>query len=192
MLSIYAPQLIDNEQRRADDDGAIGYVESRPMPVADIEIKEVDHMTINDAIDQVADSAPQHQCQRPAEKTLARVALEQVDDQEDGADGNCCEQVSLPAALRSKEAERSALVVGKDDIEEGSNGARLPMRQELRDRDLGQLVQQDDNYRDAEPWGYAAGRGGAIFGSHVVKEKKRERRKATTGCSPEENLKATG
>ena len=55
-------------------------------PAAGMKIEEVDHMAVQHAVDHVADGAAQDQRQRPAEQALAGMALQQIQDEDDGAD----------------------------------------------------------------------------------------------------------
>src|SRR5438309_5313878 len=65
------------QQQSADHNGAIGYVEGRPVMGADIEIQEVDHAPAHHAVPQIAQSAAEHERERDGGGVQALAVLPQ-------------------------------------------------------------------------------------------------------------------
>src|ERR1051326_3172408 len=57
LLGGLAEQDLRHQQQRADDDGAVGHVESRPGIFRNVEVEEVDHLTVHHAVPQIAERA---------------------------------------------------------------------------------------------------------------------------------------
>ena len=51
------PEHLEDHECDADVNGGVGHIESPEVPAAAIEVKEVQHVAIHDAIDQVTDGA---------------------------------------------------------------------------------------------------------------------------------------
>src|SRR5262245_45016375 len=64
---------IENHERYADVNGGIGHIESPEVPAATVEVEEVEHVAVEDAIDQVADRTANHERQpEPSQPLLGR------------------------------------------------------------------------------------------------------------------------
>src|SRR5690606_3578526 len=90
-------QHIDDQQYRAEGDGAVSEVECREVRVAPVEIEEVDNVAMHDAIVQVAKRTAPHQRQRAGYQRFAPEAQQphQHDDHRD--DRHHRKEVTLPA-----------------------------------------------------------------------------------------------
>src|SRR6185312_4361093 len=67
------PEHLEDHQGDADVNGGVGHIESPEVPASTIEIEEVEHIAIHDAIDQVADRAADNERQsHPGEALLGR------------------------------------------------------------------------------------------------------------------------
>lgn len=95
--------------------------------------------------------------------------FQQVDDEEGRGDADAGEEIALPAGALCQEAEGSAFVINQYQIEKRGHRSRFPIGEQARDGDLGQLVEQDHDRRDAKPWCQAGSGGIRIgFSGHVV------------------------
>jgi hypothetical protein len=124
----HAPQLVDDEADGAQRDAAVGDVEGREVPAGVVELQEVDHVAMQQAVDQVADGAAQDAGQRQAEQLLARVRAQHPEDEHGWRHGDAGEQPALPARGRGQERERGAGVVRPDDVEEAGDVVESPSR----------------------------------------------------------------
>ena len=106
-------------------------------------------MAVQHAVDHVADRAAENQRQRPAEQALAGMTLQQEGDHQRGNNAERREQLALPAGFGCQESECRALVVDQGQVEEGGDRFRFGVGKGFCDRDLGDLVEQDDNCRYA-------------------------------------------
>ncbi|CAM2158642.1 hypothetical protein PT2222_40414 [Paraburkholderia tropica] len=147
----HAPQFVEHQQGRADADRAVRDVERRPVRAAQMEVQEVDHVAVHQAVEHVAERAAQNERKRRAEHALARVTLEQIADHQRGHDAQRRERPALPAAGRREEAERRALVVDQHEVEERRDHAAFAVCEHFGDGDLGELIREDHDHRDAEP-----------------------------------------
>src|SRR5690606_7073242 len=93
-----APQLVVDEQDRADADRAVGDVEGRPVPAAQMEVEKIDDVAVDQAVDDVADCTAENQRQRPAEQPLTGMPVQQPDDEQRCGNPHHREEVTLPAA----------------------------------------------------------------------------------------------
>ena len=82
---------------------------------------------------------------------LARVALEHPDDEARGQRSQADEEPALPARGAGEEREGRAGVVHAHDVEERGDGAAVAELEVAEDQRLGELVEQDDGQRDAQP-----------------------------------------
>ena len=110
-----------------------------------MDVEEVDDVTIQHAVYDIAYCAAEYERQRPAKQALTSVFFQQVDDEDGSAYPHYCKEVTLPAGLRREEAERCPLVIDQYQIEEGSHRVRFAIDEEAGDGDLGDLIKQDDD-----------------------------------------------
>lgn len=150
-LTFRSAQLVEYIQTGAYANGDIGNVERRPMPSLYKKIQKVDDMPVHQAVDQVADCAAENQSQSPAMQALTWIFFDQIGNQNSRDDGDPGKEVTLPSTLVREKAERGSLVVNQHQIKKGSDGNRLPVTEDLRNGDLGDLVEQHDNGGDSQP-----------------------------------------
>jgi len=145
-------ERVQQEQGDAHGDGGIGDVEGGPVPVAVVDIQEVDDVAVEDAVDQVAQRAAQHQRPSHGLPMLAGVELAQPDGDEGAGDHRQDdEEPALPAPGSREEAEGRALVAQIGELEEGRQFNRLMQLHRGVDHPLGDLIDDDDEGGQPEP-----------------------------------------
>src|SRR5512145_2218437 len=78
--SMFFPrEAIPDQQCRAAGDGGICQVECRKVVGVPMEVEEIHHVSIRDAVNQVADCPAEDECQREAEQLLRLVLAQQPD-----------------------------------------------------------------------------------------------------------------
>src|SRR4051812_5370565 len=97
-------EAFDDEDRRADRDRGVGDVERWPVPARGMEVEEVDHLSITQAVDQVAERATEDQREPAAEEPAARRAHEECTDDADRHEREADEERRLPARRVGEEA----------------------------------------------------------------------------------------
>src|SRR5512146_1180159 len=146
-----ALEAVPDQQCRAAGDGRVSEVECGEMVAAPIEIEEVHHVTVSDAVDQVAQRAAKNECQCKAEQSLRLMLAQQPDDPYRGDDGDGTEQPALCPACIVKETECRARVVRQHQVEERRHRQTLVINEMAADRRLAQLVEHDDDRSDCQP-----------------------------------------
>src|SRR5260363_250439 len=81
-------QFVQHEQRCATADCAIGQIECRPMPAAQIDVEKVNHMAVQQPIDHIPKRAAQSQCQCETKNGSVTVFSEQRRDQKRSNEAN--------------------------------------------------------------------------------------------------------
>src|ERR1700726_2733198 len=77
LLFLDAPQFVQHKQHSADTDGAVGGIECRPVPAADMHVEEIDDVAIHDTVKHVTEGAAHNQRQCPAKHALRSMTLQQ-------------------------------------------------------------------------------------------------------------------
>ena len=98
----HAQQFVEDEQRRADADRAVGDVERREVPAAVVDLDEVDDVAAQQPVDHVADRTAEDERERPAEQPLPAMTAQHPDDEAGGEDAEADEEPALPAGAPAR------------------------------------------------------------------------------------------
>mmetsp|Transcript_5263 Transcript_5263/g.19703 ORF Transcript_5263/g.19703 Transcript_5263/m.19703 type:complete len:215 (+) Transcript_5263:140-784(+) len=161
-----AEDLVNHDQHRTDADADVRHVERRPMMRPPVHVDPVHHGAAHDAVDHVRQGAPEDQSEARSLHARHCGAPDHEDQEDRRSQGDRDEEVALPAARIVQEAERRAVVVGADQVEEAGDRAHLTELEGTDDEDLGELVGQDDQARDQQPL-QQAGAGRSVLARHA-------------------------
>src|SRR5512145_3230897 len=181
-------QAVPDQQPRTDGDRGIGDVEGGPVIPVRVEQDEVDDVAEGDAIPKVAERTAEDQREAGSEKTLLRVAAQEVHDQGRGGERDRDENAALPAAGAGQEAERGASVKDEHEVEERQDVDARPRLQAGLDDHLRRLVERRNDDRKQQPWRELsnAGRRGAAHANRRVSPAPSRfdtQRPQSTGCA---------
>ena len=170
---VAAVEDFDHEDSGADDDGAIGQVESGPVVGAEVEVEEVNHAAAAQAVEKISEGAAQNQTQTPTGEVGRRSPPQQDQNQDQGREREADEKDEDDDGFYvGKEAKGSATVAQVGEVEEaGEDGPGLAPGQSPHDGRLGELVEQkdDDGERKVKSTGGPVHGGG--HGIHVFRAK---------------------
>ena len=110
------------------------------MAASPVEVEEVDHVAVEQAVDDVAYCAAEDERERPGEDALLAVAAQHDDDEHRCHGAQRDEEPALPARGAGQEAESRAAVVHAHDVEEVGDVARVAELEAAEDEPLGGLV----------------------------------------------------
>ena len=139
----YPHQLIKNQAHSAHADGAVGHIESREVPARHVKVKEVDDVTVQGAVNYVANGSTQNAGYRKRKQLLPGMGLEHPDNEDGRRYTDAGKKPALPAASCRKKGERSASVVHPDHIEETGDVGRITQAVVTQNQHLGELVGND-------------------------------------------------
>src|SRR2546430_928495 len=111
-------EAFEDEEHRSDGDRRVRHVERGPVPAGGMQVEEVDHLAIAEAVDQVAERSAEDERESGAEEPPSRRAHDQRAEDADGDHREADEQRRLPACRIGEEAERRALVIDEHQVEE--------------------------------------------------------------------------
>src|SRR5687767_951017 len=112
-------ERVDQQAARADRYRRVGNVERREVPIAPMEVDEIDDIRMPDAVDHVPERSAEHERETDRENQLLRGAnLAQPQHEHDADDDRePDEKPALPAARVVQHAERGTAILQIDDIE---------------------------------------------------------------------------
>src|SRR5690606_28133794 len=121
--------------------------------VVPVEQQEVDNVSVEDAIDHIANRATQNQGQRGAKEPLVAMAPDQPDQQGNRDAAQQREEPALPAVGPGQKTEGRTTVVQQDEVEERQYPKPLAIGEQVIEADLGHLVDHDDDQGQNHPAG---------------------------------------
>ena len=126
-----------------------------------MDMDEVDHMAVFDAIDDITDRTGEDQRQGDGEAPLDGLmhAAQPPEQHDTHAERERDEEPPLPTARPCKEGKRSARIVQTDDVEPWQHRCRLPEQVVRLDPAFAELVGDDDEQHERQPTPTAATEG---------------------------------
>src|SRR5438105_3360115 len=157
MLMRFSPQKQAVEQHRRDPqaDGAVGSVEGRPVPAADVKIEKIDDGAETNAIDDVADRTADDQPDRDREERVLDPP-EPQDQHGDDDSGQQRKQQHVDPAGSVEKPEADAAIIGQDEVEEWRDRlvrARRAPGKKVEDGGFAELIDDYDRGRRGETAG---------------------------------------
>ena len=139
-----ALELVDDKQDGSDCNTAVCDIECRPVPSHGVYVQKIDDVTVQGAVDQIADGSAQNQCQRQAKQALVGMFFQQVHNDDDGQNADGREKVPLPSRLGCQKTEGGAFVITQNQVEKRRYPDGLAVMKDMGNPDLADLVEQDD------------------------------------------------
>src|SRR5699024_630276 len=136
------PKHVNNHDKSADDDGAVGNVEGRIMPCADMKIYEINDKSVHHAVDGVTQRATQDQTQGYGDQALAIGMQAQPDDDAQRHDHR--KQGKHPGRGSREQAERCAGIVHARYIQYRQQRDALEQAEMLDHQTLADLIREQD------------------------------------------------
>ena len=116
-----------------------------------VEVKEVDHMAVSQAVDHIAHRATQNQCQRKAKQFLRGVAAQHPQNKPGCHHANTREKPALPTRSVGEHGKRRSAVVYPHQIEIRCDGLAVPPSKAVHDQQFGDLIDQQHHQSNAQP-----------------------------------------
>src|SRR3990172_11787525 len=134
-------------------DCGIGKVVCRKIMLTPVKLQKVHHITIRQAIDQIAQRAAKYHAQRKGEQSLRNMSAQQPDypDRSDYRDD--AEQPALHPARIAEKAERRAGIMRQHQIDYAENIQAFAIAKMAGDPRLAQLVENNNQCAQGEPLG---------------------------------------
>src|SRR5271167_705319 len=122
----------------------------RPIPV---KVNEIYDMPQSNAIDDIAEGPPEHQCQPASQQRVPGAPQPQQPDDDADADESreADEHPALPTRSRGEKTERRADVVHTGDVEDRQHADELEFTKVRGDVTLAELVGQNHKRRQYQP-----------------------------------------
>ena len=141
---------VEND-RHAHGDRAVGQIERGPVIRADVKIEEIDHVTEQDPVDEVARRAARDQPQREGKRAFP--GPHHPDQQPRDDDGRETGQKPWPPGrIGLEQAETRTPVIDQHQVEERRHGQLVADPLEpLQHRPLDGLIGERDGERDRQP-----------------------------------------
>src|SRR5689334_308075 len=111
------PEAVEDEQRGADGDSAVGNVESRIVPMLPVEKQKVHDAPERETIPEITEGATEDERESRAVPTIA-ASSEQPDDENRGGDRDSGNEIARPVACIAQETECGTGVESEHEAEE--------------------------------------------------------------------------
>lgn len=138
-------KLRPQHQDDATGDRRVGQVEGRPAVLVVMEVQEVNHRTMHDAVDDITDGAPDDEAEGRGQGALMLMVAQHCNQPAAHQDGQGGEKPALPASMVGQKTEGRARVVNQYQLEERGDRDHLAHAHGVQDHPFTELIEQCDD-----------------------------------------------